>query len=147
MTAWAPHLRAQLVELRHRAFGATLSSTRAYLEWKYERNHAPRSGGIVTIVDWATSSYGVWADLLTAAVESGAHPIQITATAFSAEQVETLRRLDFEAIVQPDTRTHPTPGLFLRALSHAEPAEWSLGPKRVFDPDCWDVRMIDADAH
>ena len=107
----------------------------------------PQSGGVVTIVDWAVPTPGVWSALLGAVADSGADSIQITSTLFTDEQAGILERLAFSPIVQPDTRTRPAPGLYLQAVSPASTDKWSLGHQRLLDSGGWDVRMIDADSH
>ena len=106
----------------------------------------PTSNVPLKIIDWATSSPSIWAELVHATVDNNHEPIEIACTAFSPEQVRLLSQLDFKLIVEPDSRINPAPGVFLRALPDPERDEWSLGGNPLFDENSWNMRMIFSDA-
>jgi GNAT superfamily N-acetyltransferase/acyl carrier protein len=107
--------------------------------------HQFASGGAVTVVDWAVSSADVWTKLLNAVVESNIQSLQISSTRFSEAQIQSLRQSRFELAVEPDTHSHPAPGIFVYSLSNTDPDQWALGGQKLLDPDHWDMRMIYSD--
>lgn len=104
------------------------------------------TGGAVTVVDWTASTTSVWMELLHAVVESGIRRLQIASTKFSEQQTQALNQLGFDLVVEPDTRTHPAPGILLNALSSPDADRWTLADQYLLDQEKWDMRMIYSDA-
>ena len=113
----------------------------------FRYQHRLKSGGVVTVVDWATSTPAIWSDLVETAVDIGLGPLEIASTKFDDAQIDSLRRFGFEPLVESNGKTQRPVGILIQPLTEADDAKLTIGGRSIFGEDNWDVRMIYSDRY